>query len=76
MEKITSVWQNIEYGEEVYDKQSEGKVVDQSTPTAEYAGTIVDHGEAGRAALHPQPSKDPNDPLVNLSSCVELGLLS
>jgi hypothetical protein len=35
----------------------------------EQVGTIIiDENSSGRSALRPQPSLDPNDPLVNLPS--------
>lgn len=54
---------NLEQG---YGKEPPASLAHMpTTVAAEHSGTILEHvGDTGRAALHPQPSLDPNDPLV------------
>lgn len=54
------------------EKQNDARIEDAAT----HAGTIIESkDQTGRAALRPQPSNDPNDPLVRVFLLVPSSLL-
>lgn len=56
------------------DEKMHDDQLESTEAGAANAGTIiVEEGQTGRAALRPQPSNDPNDPLVSRLQVLSFG---